>query len=41
MNLSGRRTVLEHFKAEMSTNVLYGHISSIFFYHLMNTINDI
>ena len=41
MNLSGRRTVLEHFKAEMSTDVWYGHISSIFFYHLMNTINDI
>ena len=42
MNFSDRRTVLEHFRAEMSPNVWYGHISSIFFvYHLMNTINGI
>ena len=42
MNFSDRRTVLEHFRAEMSPNVWYVHISSIFFFcHLMNTINDI
>ena len=42
MNFSDRRTVLEHFRAEMSPNVWYVHISSFFFfYHLMNTIKDI
>ena len=30
MNLSGRRIVMEYFRAEKSSDVWYGHISSIF-----------
>ena len=30
MNLSGRPIVMEYFRAEKSTDVWYGHISSIF-----------
>ena len=39
MNFSDRRTVLEHFRAEMSPNVWYVHISSFFFLLSFNEYN--